>query len=216
MSFLCSNHLLKLARSSDLLVAVLPARELLDRTVQLQQETVALRAAAVQTALLFYRDQLRLELQTQAHRRTELDRLLHFDKGAELRAPVADEQPSVFEEQGAVVAADADLLHDHCAVAVPADGDLVLSQSDEEDGEAFVVGVVLLDAFEDGVGGTGCVFEVEEQVLASLEVEFGLVELLAEFALGFLVGVEERVVVFAFDDVVGDPVAQAFEVGVLH
>jgi hypothetical protein len=48
-----------------------------------------------------------------------------------------------------------------------------------------------------------------------LEVEFWLVELLAYFAFGLLVGVEEGVVVFAFDDVVGDPIAQALEVGVL-
>jgi hypothetical protein len=74
----------------------------------------------VQTPLLFYCDQLGLELETQAQGGTELDGFLDFDEGAKFRALVANEEPPVFEEQGAVAAADADFFHDDGAVTISA------------------------------------------------------------------------------------------------
>jgi hypothetical protein len=97
----------------------------------LEHEGVALRTAAVELAPLLYGDELRLVLQADALRWTELHLPIDLYEGAKLRALILEEQPSVFVHERAVVPADADLLHDHVGVAVPSDGYFVVSQPDE-------------------------------------------------------------------------------------
>lgn len=99
-----------------------------------------------------------------------------------------------------MTSADADFFHHHVRVAVSANGDLVFSQPDEKHRETPGL-VIVIDAFEDGVGRVGSSVHIQQRVLLTFVHKLCLVVFLTDFTFGFLVGVEKGVVLFPLDHI---------------
>jgi hypothetical protein len=110
----------------------------------------------------------------------------------------------------------ADFLHDYSRIAVAAYRYLFLAKANQKNGVFFIILLFLLNTLEDRIGRIGRIIQVEQQVLTSLVIKLRMVADLTNLTLRFLIGVEESVIVLALDHVIGNPIPQTHEMGVLN